>query len=314
VFDLEDPADPREVGRLEDDALRADWELNSDPASIDWSWAATGAALILRSARNVDDDLYGHTVFDFQVIDLSDPSAPELHDFAMPDEHRSADALFAGETVYYTFAVQTSKSREERREVRYFMQTIDVSDPGAPVMSEPINVPGEVIAADGETLYLRDASWRDDELRHFVRRVELADGEARITASVETGMRAVSARLTDAGDLAVTLFAPPCLYCEDGDSTLRLLTADELDVRTELELAGRCRIAGQVGDTLVIESPYHNVQLVDIAEGGFPEITRVITSARLADLRGDELLYIRGDVWGGYDSAGALHRLDLSQD
>jgi hypothetical protein len=93
-----------------------------------------------------------------------------------------------------------------------------------------------------------------------------------------------------------------------------LLTADDLDVRAELELAGRCRIAGQVGDMLVIESPYRNVQLVDIARDDFPEIARVISSAKLADLRGDELLYIRGPVWGGYGSAGALHRLDLSQD
>jgi hypothetical protein len=47
---------------------------------------------------------------------------------------------------------------------------------------------------------------------------------------------------------------------------------------------------------------------VDTRSSDSPEIARVITSAKLADLRGDELLYIRGF----HGNAGALFRLDLS--
>jgi hypothetical protein len=298
VFELDERSALHEVGRLQGGGLPRDWV----PPYRGVGWGATDDALILHVERFGRDADNGYPVFDFQVIDLRDPSAPSLHEIAMPGAHRSAGALFAGETVYYTYALPTEGGSAQRPEVRYYLQTIDVSDPGSPLASEPVNVPGQVIAIDGDALYLRDAHWDGDGLRYFVRRVEVEEGVARITGSREIPQRPHSAHVTGAGDLAVTLVAPVCLYCREDDATLLLLSGTGLEVRGELELEGPCDVIGEAGDTLVVSSPYENVQLIDVSQPDAPALARLIRHARVADLRGSDLLISR---------SGALIRLDL---
>jgi hypothetical protein len=301
VLDFEDPAAPREVGRLEHEALGGGFERASIPGDV--RSGATEDTLILRPASYARP--FGRSaMFDFLVIDLQDPTAPRSHEVTVIEGH----SVFLGDAVYHTHAVALEGTSRDRPEVRHFLQRIDVSDPSAPAVSDAINVPGEVIAVDGEALYLRDAQWDGDELRHFVRRVEIDDSGARITQSRPVGMRPSSAFLTAAGDLAVTLFTPPCTYCSAGDSRLLLLSAQELEELGEIELQGLCWLAGQVDDTLVVAS-WHNVQLVDVESAESPELALLIPSAKLVDLRGGELLYIRGLAYG---APGGLFRLDLS--
>jgi len=149
VFDLTDPTAPTFVQTLDVDA-QLGWG-GGGIVSVDESRVLKAGDAIVVSAR--DGYGYGYGYGDeenqgarFIVIDLSDPAAPVVRP---PVERPSAvaygDLQVHGDTLvsWHMKPLPDDPSR-----VRFYLDRLDVQDPSAPVLAEPVNVPGIVAGYD----------------------------------------------------------------------------------------------------------------------------------------------------------------------
>jgi hypothetical protein len=321
VFALDDPRAPREVGRLESRELNGCTSWTPRAASVDDEVVAGGKVLVMRVTCDAEGSAPS---LGFALIDVSDPERPALRRVqidgaaaASPVTRYGADSLLLGDVVYLSYPVVVDEDALEQRgderqraDVYYLLRTLDLSNPSKPELSAAINVPGQVIAADGDIVFTRDARWNGDELQHLVRKVRLEGGRARILASMDSDLRPLSARILADDALAITAFTEPCSYCLEGDSQL-LVASSELELLGELPLEGRAVLARSRGDLLVIDAPRRGLQLIDTRNPAVPALQQFLPGTRLSDLRAGELLYVRG-IHDGYRwEAGSLGQLSL---
>lgn len=113
------------------------------------------------SAASVDERV------SLDIVDLSEPTAPRLAtSFEVPAELAAGDGLdFSGEAridarwgwstgpLFTSGSLVFGQHAELRPDGRvvYYLDRLDVSDPSAPALLEPINVPGRVLQLDAET-------------------------------------------------------------------------------------------------------------------------------------------------------------------
>jgi hypothetical protein len=239
-----------------------------------------------------------------QLIDLRDPRQPEVHAI----EDVGSAPVLDGEHLYFT-TTQAVEGSAPQRQVRHFVHSVALSGQGAFRPSEPVNVPGALLTIDSGTLFLADAQWDGTMIHHFIRKVALDDQGAWVVASQQLDEPVVSARVTAAGQLAVVTGEQG----EDGynDVRLSLLATDDLTVLGSAEGPG-LRIAGQSGDTLVIEAGAGGgLELWNIADPTQPSLDRTLVAARLIAIRDHELVYVRSTGSSYVLEPGALRRLEL---
>lgn len=117
--------------------------------------------------------------YTFKVLDLSDPKNPTLGaSIEMPEDEESATFLADGDTLYVNYKQPEDIDGDSRPYVRYFVKTVDLSSPEAPVISSPTNVPGELMAIDGDTLLTKDFLWGETIIEVSLNKVELFEGDA----------------------------------------------------------------------------------------------------------------------------------------
>jgi hypothetical protein len=221
LFDFADPLAPAARGTLDTDALWAQDNsgelrgpaiecLDCDPSGGDGPIALTTArALVLRGYRWIaveSEKRGGHSSFAFQIVDLSDPHSPRVgRTLAMPEEDHAYGAFAVGEDVYYRYARPVAGDAER---VRFFVQRIGLADPSAPELTAPINVPGELVAVDGQdTLYTVEISRERQRPQVTLHRVQVSKGIARIAASRALGERRADAVALTGDRLLVDLGA-----------------------------------------------------------------------------------------------------------
>jgi hypothetical protein len=69
---------------------------------------------------------------------------------------------------------------------KYYLRTIDCSDPTAPVASDPVNVPGMAVHLDGDIVLTYDPTWTDsDSLGTRLCSVRLANTSANVIHSID---------------------------------------------------------------------------------------------------------------------------------
>ena len=94
---------------------------------------------------------------------------------------------------YYAIALDNTTGAPSN-DNRHFLDVVDYSDPSAPVVSEPVSLPGELQAIDrkGELLYVvgpgYDASGHADSSQQFVHAAAF-DGTAHLVDSIPLGQR-----------------------------------------------------------------------------------------------------------------------------
>ena len=130
----------------------------------------------------------------FDTLDLRDPDAPRLTDrVSLPQDEETSSLVAIGDTLYYNFQKPYQMPNDARRYVKHYVRLIGFDDPGNPSRGEAINIPGDVIAADGDTVYTRDFVWNNTDARTLVARLTLSDTEAKLEASQLFEDRSVSA-------------------------------------------------------------------------------------------------------------------------
>jgi hypothetical protein len=117
------------------------------------------------------------------VLDLANPDAPALRAPVKLDGREDADSVIAsGNELLESFRVPLTVPMDPRPYVRWFVRSIDLSDPAAPSIGDGVNVPGAVIAVDGDEYVTRDQSWSDSSVSTSVARVKVEGARARLVA------------------------------------------------------------------------------------------------------------------------------------
>jgi hypothetical protein len=142
----------------------------------------------------------------FDALDVRDPDHLVLADRVSMDKGDEGTSVYTnGEALFFNFQHQHAASNDPRAYVKRFFKRIDYSDPQSASVGPSINIPGDVIAAEGETIYTRDWIWEDQDSRTLVARLTIDKDLAYLQASRVFSERTVSAvKLDGAGHMLVS--------------------------------------------------------------------------------------------------------------
>jgi hypothetical protein len=120
----------------------------------------------------------------FDTLDLRNPDAPSLAPrLEMPTSEEGTSVLASGTTLFVNYRQPFAMKDTTLNHVKHYARVIDFSDPQRPTRGEPVNVPGDVIAVAGSTLYTRDMVWTDTQTRTLLARLTLSGNLAYLQAS-----------------------------------------------------------------------------------------------------------------------------------
>ena len=179
--------------------------------------------------------------YNFEVLDLSDPSELALGEtIELPREQAGTSIMANGDMLYFNYQ-KPIDPRDGRPLIKRYVRLLSLANAAAPELSAGINIPGEVIAADGQTLFTRDRIWGDDHAETMVAKVSIDDEVATLDAEyVLSGREVETIALDDAGHVLVTHGFRYQRYTdenkEDTSTKLTLLDADMLSKISEVSV------------------------------------------------------------------------------
>ena len=144
--------------------------------------------------------------FTVDVLDLSSPADAALADaIELPRKDEGVSMLADGSDVWVSIKRPATLASEDRPHVRYFILRIDLAEPSEPVLHEAINVPGELLAIDGNTIFTRDTVWGPEIVETAIARSDLIPPRAFLRAKRVFPDQQVEGILLDgAGQLLVS--------------------------------------------------------------------------------------------------------------
>ncbi len=144
--------------------------------------------------------------YQLHALDLADPTDPTLHEpYILSPEDDGVSTLAAGSDVYYVFRREFAIEGDVRPYVRYFFERVDLSDPASPTSHAAVNIPGVLLAVEGETLYTRDFVYADDRIEGAISRLRLEGDLAYLQARHRfEGREVENMLLDDAGQALVS--------------------------------------------------------------------------------------------------------------
>jgi len=178
--------------------------------------------------------------FTLEVLDLTAPDSPKLADtVGMTPGVDGISMLADGSDIWITTRTAVTVERDTRPYVRYYIQRFDLSTPVVPIRDPRINVPGELIAVEGNTIYTRDSLWGSQIVETAVARLEIRNGLAILQAMHRFNDSVVEALMLDgAGHLLAShrnawyLDSPEDWYVQK----MTVLTADDFEILAEVDL------------------------------------------------------------------------------
>ena len=99
------------------------------------------------------------------LLDLSNPDRPEpFRTVEIPEKTALFGLQASDHLLFFTTAEWVGTDEQDRPLVRYFLNRLDLSDPEAPRLMAPVNIPGHAISIsrDGRTLYTLDYRWEGE--------------------------------------------------------------------------------------------------------------------------------------------------------
>lgn len=250
VYDLREPARPKLAGKLRTDRLQpaySYWPPSLGMPLLDCFRCSAPQSFASSHVAAVQDGLAflqgrPDRPWTLDVLDLGEPEAPQFADpVALAPGAEGVGLLVDGSDAWVTVKHPTGADRLGRARASYFAVRVDVSDAASPVADEPINVPGELVGVDGDTIFTRDLQWSGDLLETAVVRLALEPGLARVEAVRWFAERNVEKVVLDRAGHVLVSHGPGWqtfigLGAQQTASALTALDAesDQLDVLSEL--------------------------------------------------------------------------------
>ncbi len=144
--------------------------------------------------------------YDLQALDLSNPTNPTLGaTVSMPDSEDDVNLLARDNSIYITHREETQVVGDNRPYVRYYFKRIDFTDLASPQVGAAINIPGELLEVDGETIVTRDNLWGENIVETSINKLLVHDGLAYLKGSKRYRDREVQqVALDGAGNVLVS--------------------------------------------------------------------------------------------------------------
>ena len=123
------------------------------------------------------------TRFEVEVVDLSQPDAPALAPtVTTPRSDEAVSVLVDGTDLWLSYQQPYAIAGDPRPYVRHFSRRLDLSNPSQPALGSGINLPGQLLAIEGDLLFTRDQVWGAAQIEAAVARLRLAGGAAVLEA------------------------------------------------------------------------------------------------------------------------------------
>jgi hypothetical protein len=266
------PGTPRLRGRLDVPAA----------AGGSWWWGPpavqAGRALVIARfsgggpvAGGAPAPAGGGTSSDLVVVDLADADAPRLVVVPVPPAAWLGELRAEGTSAWLS---QYDWVDPGAGTVRFTAVRVDLSDPAAPVVAPPVNVPGRLFSAspDGARLYTEEQVWDGAEGTTWIHTLErTSPGTARLVASTKLpGWYWGAVR---AGG-----FAYVTGWAQDGARLAAVdLGSGKVTSVQALETSG-AGILGAAGSTLLLSTwwPASAVLVMELADPGKPALVRTV--------------------------------------
>jgi len=183
--------------------------------------------------------------YTFDDVDLRDPDAPQMAArIDMPSNEEGTSVIAAGTALFVNHRQPFDAKDVTLSRAKRYVRTIDFVDPQNPKRGEPVNVPGDVIAVAGSTLYTRDLVWSDTQTRTLLARLTLSDNRAYLQASRLFADRSVEAVKLDGSSHILVSSSPAWSYvpyCGGTTTTppphkLSILDAQSLETSGEADV------------------------------------------------------------------------------
>jgi hypothetical protein len=184
-----------------------------------------------------EDDTRYWSSMSFNVVDLHNPDAPALADeITAADDEEAVSVIASGAAVYFSYQKPADLPGDPRPYVRRYFRKLDVSNPSAPQLAAGINVPGEVIAVAGSSLFTRDVVWDELDAETMIARLVVDGGLAHLQAQRLFDERQVMAVHPDGAGHVLVSHGPVWSYYRGYDRepesyTLSILGSDALNVQ-----------------------------------------------------------------------------------
>ena len=199
--------------------------------------------------------------FSLEVIDLSNPADPTIADsVGFPDEFEGVSAVQDGNSVFVTYKVPYEVEDDSRPYVRYFFEEVDLTDPADPELGRPVNVPGQLIAVNGDELYTQDTVWGDDIVETAVARLELHDNLAYLQAWHRFEDQQVYSLMLDGAGHVLASHRTAWLVAYDNNSDyegqmLSILDSADLALRSTVEVDSWATLQDAAGGRALFQAP-----------------------------------------------------------
>mgnify|MGYP001027906122 FL=1 len=130
------------------------------------------------------DHVYRWNSTRLEIVDLSSMGQLTKHTLELPEGEQSAGWVSSEGRLFVNFKTPHSVPGDGRAYMRYFTRQIDLSDPENPVLGEPINLPGRLVDARGDTLLVHDYRWGELWTEGAIHLLELEDDVATLTETL----------------------------------------------------------------------------------------------------------------------------------
>ncbi|MBI1948290.1 MAG: beta-propeller domain-containing protein [Deltaproteobacteria bacterium] len=190
-----------------------------------------------------------------EILDVRDPrGAALIGPVDLPEDAVAGSVTVEGSTLWASIATVEDVPNDMWAWLRWFAVPIDLTDPSAPVMGEPINTPGDLLLIDGDTALTRDWHRGDGRIDGSVNQSTLdrAGAAAALRRTHLFAGRDVGSALPDeAGHLLVDHDAtftdePSAARISVLDEDLELQATFGLQRRAPLRVAGAGRVLAKV--------------------------------------------------------------------
>lgn len=170
--------------------------------------------------------------YNLHVLNVSNPAAPgAIQKVSMAQDEEAVSLMPKGDSLYISYKKPVTVPGDARPYVAYQMRQIDLSN-GTPIVKPDVNVPGELIDVDGQTLITRDFLWGQNIVETSINKLKLSGSVATLQ-----GVRRFQDKLVEqvhldgAGRVLVTERNTWNYYTNNGsdDYTLRLNILDLAD-------------------------------------------------------------------------------------
>lgn len=126
-----------------------------------------------------EHDAIRHWVhYDLKVVDLTSATPQIGPTVSMARADEAVTVLGDGDKVFLNSRRPFRLDSDPRPYVRYYFQEVDLSRPDRPRLGSRINIPGQLLAVDGNRLITRDFLWGRNILESSVNQLELDGGRA----------------------------------------------------------------------------------------------------------------------------------------